>query len=573
MLGNSIQPKNGGVLMSKVAKAAKKQYNADKIKTDLRLDEAVTNFMGGDSYVVNPLDTLKMVSASSIFGEPAFYRDSKLSSHSYDYVNDVYNNAYSCGILGDLVDFQGGVKTTDEVMTEVIDNALDYDFEGTLHWAVELRKKYYMRLNPQVILVRAAIHPGRKEFNEKHPGEFREIVGECMMRGDDSMSGLAYFLYINDGKSNMPSVLKRTYADHLSRLNRYSVAKYKNSEIGMIDAVRICHAHSKVLDELMKEGTVEVDDTEATWEKLRSQGKSWMEVFQTVNMGHMALLRNLRGFFAEVRDTQARMAYLNKLKSGVLNGKQFPFRYYSAYIAVKDSFVDSNGKELIKKTLEECMRISLDNTPKLKGKTAILTDNSGSAWGAFNSEFGSVVIAEINNLSAVITAMNSDEGTVYAFGDRLLAYPIDKSKGILEQAEMINKDADHKCGMATEGGIWEFFRDSMNNKTYWDNIFIYSDQQAGTGGLYGTSNQQKEYYQKYGVGRNYINVFKLVIDYRRRVNSKVNVFSVQTAGYDNAVLPQYAYRTNLMYGWTGKELVFAKAIISQWDELDAENRV
>ncbi|MCL1915010.1 MAG: hypothetical protein FWG10_14365 [Eubacteriaceae bacterium] len=31
------------------------------------------NFMGGVSYEINPLDTLKMVSASSIFGEPAYY--------------------------------------------------------------------------------------------------------------------------------------------------------------------------------------------------------------------------------------------------------------------------------------------------------------------------------------------------------------------------------------------------------------------------------------------------------------------------------------------------------------------
>ena len=35
----------------------------------------VENFMGGYSYEVNPLDTLKMVTASSIFGEPQYYRE------------------------------------------------------------------------------------------------------------------------------------------------------------------------------------------------------------------------------------------------------------------------------------------------------------------------------------------------------------------------------------------------------------------------------------------------------------------------------------------------------------------
>ena len=35
----------------------------------------VVNYMGGISYQWNPVDTLKLVTASSIFGEPAYYRD------------------------------------------------------------------------------------------------------------------------------------------------------------------------------------------------------------------------------------------------------------------------------------------------------------------------------------------------------------------------------------------------------------------------------------------------------------------------------------------------------------------
>jgi hypothetical protein len=36
---------------------------------------AEVNYMGGISYKINPLDTLKMVTASSIFAEPQYYRD------------------------------------------------------------------------------------------------------------------------------------------------------------------------------------------------------------------------------------------------------------------------------------------------------------------------------------------------------------------------------------------------------------------------------------------------------------------------------------------------------------------
>ncbi len=58
--------------MSKLSKAVSDMNQINS----LRLDETVKNFMGGDSYVINPLDTLKMITASSIFGEPAYYRGS-----------------------------------------------------------------------------------------------------------------------------------------------------------------------------------------------------------------------------------------------------------------------------------------------------------------------------------------------------------------------------------------------------------------------------------------------------------------------------------------------------------------
>lgn len=51
------------------------------VKTQ-RLDEKsrrVTNSMGGDSFEINPLDTLKMVTASSIFGEPQYYRNGEFA--------------------------------------------------------------------------------------------------------------------------------------------------------------------------------------------------------------------------------------------------------------------------------------------------------------------------------------------------------------------------------------------------------------------------------------------------------------------------------------------------------------
>lgn len=544
--------------MSKMSKAVVEMRE----KNELRLEETVMNFMGGESYIINPLDTLKMISASSIFGEPSYYRG---SDRSKPYYVDKLVKEFS--VIPKY--FEG--KKTNEIFEEAIDKALDYDFGATLDWAVELRSEYMMRLNPQVIMVRAAMHPKRAEWTEANPGKFAEINKMVMRRADEPMSQMAYFLYKNKGKkNNIPSVIKRSWAASLSNLNRYKVAKYKNHEIGMINAVRISHAHSKVIDELMANGTVEVADDNKTWENLRSAGKSWKEIFETIDMGHMALLRNLRGVFTEIEDAEFCSKYLGDLKAGVIGGKQFPFRYYSAIKAIEHS--TCNHKPMIIDALAECVDIALANFPKLKGKTMCLSDNSGSAWGSFNSEYGSVTVAEIDNLSSVITAACSDEGYVGKFGDKLITKPISKRIGILQQAKDITSGRCIDVGNSTEGGIWEFFKNAIENKEHWDNIFIYSDMQAGHGGLYGTSSQRTQYSKGgYNIGYNHINVFKLVQDYRKHVNPKVNVFSIQTAGYDNVVIPEYAYRTNIMYGWTGKEAVFADTIINQWDEIDAIN--
>lgn len=542
--------------MSKLSKAVSDMNQVNS----LRLDETVKNFMDGDSYVINPLDTLKMITASSIFGEPSYYRGSR--SHKAYVVNELVK---SFSVIPEIY----GGKKTEDIMEEAIDNSLDYDFKSTLDWAVTLRSDYFMRLNPQVIMVRAAIHPKRKEFTSAYPGKFDEINQKVMSRADEPMSQMAYYMYNNGGKKNdIPSILKRSWDKKISNLGRYQVAKYKNHEIGMINAVRICHAHSSVIDELMQTGTVKAEENDKTWENLRSAGKSWKEIFETVNMGHMALLRNIRGVFTEVSDIEFCKKYMQKIKDTVVGSKQFPFRYYSALNAVKSS--KCNHQPIIIDALEECMDIALANYPKLKGKTMCLSDNSGSAWGTFNSEYGSVTVADIDNLSSVITAACSDEGYVGKFGDKLITIPISKRHGILNQAQSISKGRTHDVGGATEGGIWEFFKNAIEKKEHWDNIFIYSDQQAGHGGLYGTDRHMKEYKSAgYGCRSSMINVFKLIQDYRKHVNPKVNVFSIQTSSYDNVLVPEMAERCAILYGWTGNEATFAKAYIDIWDNIQS----
>lgn len=175
-----------------------------------------------------------------------------------------------------------------------------------------------------------------------------------------------------------------------------------------------------------------------------------------------------------------------------------------------------------------------------------------------------------------IKKMINDEGYVIPFGDRYQVIPISKRNGVLSQAKTINDRQGNDVGHNTEGGIWQFFRDAMDEKKHYDNIFIFSDMQAGTGGLYGNATDAIEIIERgyeSSVGGQYINVYKLIKDYRRHVNPKVNVFCIQTAGYNNVLVPQMSYRCAILTGWTGKEILFASEYIRQWDEIESRRNI
>jgi polyhydroxyalkanoate synthesis regulator phasin len=254
-----------------------------------------------------------------------------------------------------------------------------------------------------------------------------------------------------------------------------SSAKYKNGHIGMINTVRVSHANSKVINELMKTGNVNLPESEKTWENLKSEGKTWKEILNTIDIGHMALLRNLRNIFSEDLSYDEAKKVLNDLVAGVKDGKQFPFRYWSAYNAIKLSGV--NHAAMILDALEGCMDESLNSMPKLNGKLCayqIIQDPHGEHLTVSSDQLQLPNIVTINNNSA----KNSDEGSVGLLGDKLKTFEISKRSGILSDLADMRKVRGSIPAVELKNGIWLFFRDAINKKEHWDNIFIYSDMQV-----------------------------------------------------------------------------------------------
>lgn len=511
------------------------------------------NWMGGPAYnVSNPLTKLKLASASCFFGEPMYYhRDAKdarplrvsqpgrLSNTDVEYLRETL----------DAIDPQEWrTKSPAELMESAIDEALAFDAESTLGWAAILRQEENMRVTPQVILVRAANTPALKGT-----GLVRKYAPEIIRRADEPATGMAYQLAVY-GKP-IPNSLKKAWKDALEKYDDYALAKYRmeNRVVKTVDVVNMVHAKSESVDKLVNDN---LRTTDKTWESIISEKGStkeaWLEAVDV--MGHMALLRNVRNL---IKAGVMSKYYLDKLLQGVPNGKQLPFRYYSAYKAVEDVATPE-----ILDVLEECLVVSLDNLPTFQGRVMSLVDNSGSAWHTTTSSMGTMPIATIGNLTGVLTGMQSQEGYVGVFGDRLEVLPARKRSSIFDTLKQVNRLGDH-VGHSTENGIWLFWDKAIKQKEQWDTVFVYSDMQAGHGGLYGIdSASYSDYTWVKGRIDRYIDVPKLINTYRSQVNPNVNVFLVQTAGYQDTIIPEYYNKTYMLGGWSDSVLKFAHSMIS-----------
>ncbi|MCA9684905.1 MAG: TROVE domain-containing protein, partial [Myxococcales bacterium] len=511
-------------------------------------DASHLNWMGGPSYgLSDPLTVLRVAASSCFFGEPMYYhRDgaderpqrkrpaSRLSAAGLEHLRETLNAA-------DPVEWRALAPA--ELIEQAIDAALAADPEATLAEAVRLRTVENMRTTPQVILVRAGNHPA-----VRGTGLIRRYAPQIIARPDEPAVGLAYQLW-RYGKP-VPNGLKKAWAAALNGYGPQQLAKYRleNRGVKTVDVINLVHAKSEAIDRLCKGELALQQDT---WESLISargaSRESWEQAVEV--MGHMALLRNLRNLLSHEVPTSR---FLDKLVAGAAKGKQLPFRYYSAYQAIKDK---APGPVL--DGVEACLMQSLGNLPRFPGRVMSLCDNSGSAQGTTTSSMGTMKVSTIANLTGVLAGMRADEGHLGVFGDRLERLTIRPRASVFDQldrAEGVAKD----IGMGTENGIWLFWDQAIRNREHWDTVFVFSDMQAGHGGLYGTDPGQYRDYK--WQGSNYIDVPQLIAAYRAKVNPKVQVFLVQVAGYQDTIVPEFYERTFILGGWSDGLLRFAAAM-------------
>lgn len=244
--------------------------------------------------------------------------------------------------------------------------AHEVNFQDVLAMAVEARTEGKLRHAPLWLINAALSHPHRPESR----AQLVEAIDRVCARPDDM--GELISLYWGGKKKPLAAALKVGLAKAFEKFDEYRLAKYAaRGSIRLRDVMFLTHPTPK--DKAQKKTWKRLADDDLlpadTWEVALSAGADKKETFtrllQEGNLGGLATLRNLRNMKDAGVDKQlvAKTLLEQAGKTGI-----FPYQYFSAASAVP----------MWEDIIEPAMFAAVANIPKLKGKTVLLVDKSGS---------------------------------------------------------------------------------------------------------------------------------------------------------------------------------------------------
>lgn len=179
----------------------------------------------------------------------------------------------------------------------------------------------------------------------------------------------------------------------------------------------------------------------------------------------------------------------------------------------------------------------------VEGRSAILIDHSGSVRGDMGgssevSAFSKTNTAVIGNLFGCMIASVLPDVFIGMFGDKLINYEYDRSKGVLWNNKK-SFTAGGECGGATENGLFAFLDKCVKDKIKVDNLYVISDMQIGDGE---SVVWEKSSNYKYGKFAELLKGFK-------KVNPNCKIVSISIQGYGSEMFYRGSNILNIA-GWS-----------------------
>lgn len=356
------------------------------------------------------------------------------------------------------VDGQDAAKTLVD-LTQKVDPA----FVAVV--AKQARDQFKLRHVP-LLLMRGLAKRGALKAND---------LTDVIQRPDETAEFLK--LYWGDKKTPISNQVKKGLGNALLKFNEYQLAKWdKNSaEISLRDVMFLTHPKPKdgAQADMFKRLANQELATADTWETELSGGADKAETFERLmaegKLGALAFLRNLRNMIqAGVSEVNIRV-YAQKVKLD----RVLPFRFIAAARIVPQ----------LADMLEQMMFKSLETHDKLKGKTVLLVDCSGSMFGAKVTAKSDLDRFDAAAALAVLCREICEEVEIFGFATSTVR--VDNKLRGFALVEAIRR--------STSGGT--DFRQAVAhvNQTVrnFDRCILFTDEQSSTGP--GSVNSSKNY--------------------------------------------------------------------------------
>lgn len=407
-------------------------------------------------------------------------------------------------------------------MQKTIKNVIAVDAEFVAKLAVFARREFNMRSVSHVLTAYLAHETAGKPY-------VRKVVKAVSLRGDDATEIMACYLDLF-GKP-IPNSLRRGIADVMTGFDEYTLAKYKGNgkSVKMRDLLCLCRPAPKDEEQsaMWKRLLNNELETPYTWEtELSAKGnnaETWKALIDSGKVGYMALLRNLRNILQANPSNVGKV--LDKIQNpeAVRRSKQLPFRYLSAYKELAGI-----GSSRVFDALENAVEASIENMPKLSGRTVIAVDASGS-MSASVSKNSKVRCYEIAILLGLMANKICEDSIFYTFNTAIKRYNVSHKTGILETA------ASSFCGGGTYMELP--FKKMIDDNIKADRIIILSDNECNS-----------DYYST--------PVQRLADAYRKKSGNDIWVHAIDLLGYGTQQF--YGKKTNVIAGWSEKVFEFIK---------------
>jgi 60 kDa SS-A/Ro ribonucleoprotein len=320
----------------------------------------------------------------------------------------------------------------------------------------------------------------------------RELVGETLarviQRPDEITEFVAIYYKLGGGKRPLSKQVKKGLAAAFNKFGEYALAKYnRDKDVKLADVLALVHPKPKDKEQGLLFAKLANKDhlpkktkyaafpvattyralaknfvglqTPDTWEVALSAGADKKETFERLiaedKLGGLAMIRNLRN----MQEAGVSDAVIKKGLAQMNTERVLPFRFISA----------AKYAPKFEAHLEAAMFKCLEGFSKLKGKTVLLVDVSGSMDQKVGGKSDLQRVDAAVALAMLLREIGEDV-VVYSFSDNEVLVPTRRGFGL---AEAIKK-SQHHSGTYLGRSLTAVARAEGDA----DRVIVISDEQA-----------------------------------------------------------------------------------------------